>query len=501
MPVVEEAFETLRRSGLGPDARGALCAILDQVMCDFDRDGIQWAERLKYRALMDSLGAEEPIRSKVSLRKPARVLETAGAEGAPSLAAEISLQEEASSAAAPADPGNTAAPADVAAFAPLLKTYVSEAVTAALQPARSRELLSTRVKEFLEVKKAEKRDPKYIAEYETRIEAFLEVIGDKPIGAYTVDDMRRYRDLLDRTPVRAWQHFGTNNPVEAIRLNEQLKPARRIELMSPTNINAKYLAQIRTFFQYLKTSRLIAFNPVEGICSTRTSPDGAGASASEQRLPLSVFHLAVLRKNSETRSKVTPDYWAWRVLPRTGIRLDEFAQLTVFDIREINGRMCIDLQHFEEIDEDARHQDRRQELALKTENARRVIPLHPKLIEDGFLKFVESRRKRGGENARLFPSCTPDKYGCHSAALSKRLNREIDKVTLDPRYVAHSMRHTFAEACDRADVPEKVKIKFMGHAGARDDERKVRRSNRTSRRYGAPVISAEEMAWIDKLDL
>ncbi len=124
MPVIEEAFETLRRSGLGPDARGALCAILDQVMDDFDRDGIQWAERLKYRALMDSLDAGEPIRRKASLHEPARVLEAAGAEGVPSLAAEISPEDERVPAAAPvqAGPAKDTAPANMAALAPWLKT-------------------------------------------------------------------------------------------------------------------------------------------------------------------------------------------------------------------------------------------------------------------------------------------------------------------------------------------------------------------------------------------
>lgn len=504
MPVVEEAFETLRRSGLGPDARGALCAILDQVMDDFDRDGIQWAERLKYRALMDSLGAEEPIHRAVSLREPAPVLETVGAAGAPSLAEESSTEDERLPASAPvqAGPAKDTAPASMAALAPWLKAFIGEAVTTALQPAGSRELLSTRVEEFMEVKKAEKRDPKYLAEYRTRIQAFIEVIGDKAIGDYTVDDVRRYRDLLDRMPVRAWQHFGTNNPVEAIRLNEQRKPARRVAPMSPTNVDSKYLSQIRTFFAHLEGAHLIEFNPAAKVFSTRTNAEGVGPSAAETRLPLTPEHLSFLRaESSRKRPKSSPDYWAARLLPRTGMRLDEFAQLKVFDVREINGRMCLDLQHFDELDEDARHQERRQELALKTENARRVVPLHAGLIEDGFLEFVESRRKRGGEDARLFPACKPDKYGCHSAALSKRVNRDIDKVTTDRRHVAHSMRHTFAEACDRAGVPERIRIRFMGHSGIREDEKTVRRSNRTSRRYGAPVISAEEMAWIDKLDL
>lgn len=55
MLVVEDAFEVLRSSGLGPDARAAFAAILDHVIDDFDREGRQVGNRAKYRALLDLL--------------------------------------------------------------------------------------------------------------------------------------------------------------------------------------------------------------------------------------------------------------------------------------------------------------------------------------------------------------------------------------------------------------------------------------------------------------
>jgi hypothetical protein len=58
--VVEEAFAILRDAGLSPGARDAFNAVLSHVMDDLDRSGQQWSQRLRYRALLDSLGGVEP---------------------------------------------------------------------------------------------------------------------------------------------------------------------------------------------------------------------------------------------------------------------------------------------------------------------------------------------------------------------------------------------------------------------------------------------------------
>jgi hypothetical protein len=62
----------LRSEGLAPGAREALASILDHVMNDFDRGNRQWAERAKYRMLLDSL-VDGNRDNKVV---PAEVLET-----------------------------------------------------------------------------------------------------------------------------------------------------------------------------------------------------------------------------------------------------------------------------------------------------------------------------------------------------------------------------------------------------------------------------------------
>jgi hypothetical protein len=61
--VVEDAFAVLRDAELSPGAREASNAIFSHVMDDLDRSGQQWSQRLRYNALMDSLGGGPPASS------------------------------------------------------------------------------------------------------------------------------------------------------------------------------------------------------------------------------------------------------------------------------------------------------------------------------------------------------------------------------------------------------------------------------------------------------
>src|SRR5690606_32218623 len=82
-------------------------------------------------------------------------------------------------------------------------------------------------------------------------------------------------------------------------------------------------------------------------------------------------------------------YWVPLISLFSGARMGEIIQLRTSDVREEEG-----IVHFALLDEE---DDQR----LKTANARRRIPMHPELVELGFLKLVERRRK--ADEARLFP--------------------------------------------------------------------------------------------------
>jgi hypothetical protein len=61
--VIEEAFETLRALGLPPEARTAFDAIVNHMLGDLDRTGVRWAQRARYRMLLQYLTQPDQIRT------------------------------------------------------------------------------------------------------------------------------------------------------------------------------------------------------------------------------------------------------------------------------------------------------------------------------------------------------------------------------------------------------------------------------------------------------
>jgi len=85
------------------------------------------------------------------------------------------------------------------------------------------------------------------------------------------------------------------------------------------------------------------------------------------------------------RTKAFP-YWFWLPLVAyfSGARTNEIAQLDASDIKEVDGYLCFDFCS----DEPGAFEAKR----IKTGEARQV-PIHPRLIELGFLEYVESQRR------------------------------------------------------------------------------------------------------------
>jgi integrase len=474
MQVVEDAFEVLRSSGLGPDARAAFAAILDHVIDDFDREGRQVGNRAKYRTLLDLVpggdpGTTRPEGSEAVLRNLAR----------------LTPQIESSKALASLDPAD-------------FKQVVSEALAAAKINPEARALLSSKLKDYLVFKNRTLKGNKHLDEIGTKIGLFIGAMGDRPIHEYSITDLREYRDLLDQMPRSAKARFKTDDIRVAIALNQARK--QPYDVITPTTIDAKYLSCIRGYFEWLVNERIIDRNPADGVSSERDI-EGEDVLDVDKRLPFDPVQCAKLDLIVRTQPAWSIDRWWWPIMQKTGLRLEEIAQLTPADFRMHNGRLCIDLLHME--DGDAINAARREALHIKSSAGRRVIPLPRSLIEDDrIMDLVEKRQRESGALARLFPDETPDRYGNFSTAASKRINRLVDQVSTDPRYVGYSARHTFAALCDAAGVPVHIRDRLMGHQPQEKDENgnAVRRRRQHVRnRYGSPILSAEQMAWIDKL--
>ncbi|MCQ4005349.1 tyrosine-type recombinase/integrase, partial [Klebsiella pneumoniae] len=84
-------------------------------------------------------------------------------------------------------------------------------------------------------------------------------------------------------------------------------------------------------------------------------------------------------------------FWLLPLGLYTGARLNELCQLRVHDvIQDVHGVDLIDIN------------DNGYNKSLKTGPSARQIPICSKLVEMGFLNFVEERRQADGNDALLF---------------------------------------------------------------------------------------------------
>lgn len=169
----------------------------------------------------------------------------------------------------------------------------------------------------------------------------------------------------------------------------------------------------------------------------------------------------------------------------TGCRLEEIAQLRIFDVKKEGDIWYIDIAKYTK--------DELRDLGTNVKNvpSLRKIPIHSMLIKLGFLDYHQQIIEQ--EHSRLFPYLHPDTKGKMSGNYSKWYGRYMRKATgiYDERKVFHSLRHTFRDLCRNAELSEEIADNFMGHT----DNKKM------GRRYGIGFSLQKLQLAIEKLTL
>lgn len=345
-----------------------------------------------------------------------------------------------------------------------LEDVVSRAVQDGHQARFSEVPLSSAIEAYKQ-KIAPQHNGKHGADVPVRLDFFLSVVGDMPSRDLRRHHMEAFRDLLDKLPEKWQQRFGGADAATAIALNaKRLEP---FDLLSPVTINLKYIGPVRRFLDELVQSEKIERNPAAGLESARTKNQQHKTAPNQKRLPFKIDQLNCILLAASKRPKTRAVYWTPPGMLLTGARLNEFCQLWTNDLVVHNDRPHLSILCLEEEDEDeTKRSNKKQEpkRRVKSPAGRRLIPVHPTLIELGFLDFIESRRGRDGSHRQLFRELNPDKNGYYSGAVSKALNRLIKNAkAASPLRSVYSFRHNFSDACDAAPMPEKVKNKLIGH--------------------------------------
>lgn len=221
--------------------------------------------------------------------------------------------------------------------------------------------------------------------------------------------------------------------------------------LSAKTINSSYLASIRTLYRLAKRNDLIATDPTEDI---RVQ---SKRRAGESRLPYEDAEVGAILKLADTQTDPRLRWMPW-LLALTGARVGEIAQLWGNRVTQVNSVHIIRIAPADDGG------------TIKNAGSERDVPLHPAIIERGFLEFVKTRPNGGplfygGKNAVARPRKS-ETAGHASDGASNRVREWVRENGFTDRRKApnHAFRHWFKTKCAELDIADSVADAIQGHS-------------------------------------
>ncbi|WP_088184128.1 site-specific integrase [Sphingobium sp. Z007] len=266
---------------------------------------------------------------------------------------------------------------------------------------------------------------------------FNSMIGRKSVEQITKADVMAYKRMLIADPKR-----------------------------SQINVRDR-LAYLRTLLEWAAQEDIIPGNPARDVKM-------AVSERGEKRKDFDTDNLTALFSGPVHANRAIPKdgmaggqaaYWLPLIALFMGARREEIGQLRVCDVKRVpyideaeqrQEAWCIDIT--DTGDDDALPNQ------IKNEASNRLVPLHPKLIELGFIEYVERLPDQAG---RVFPGLKPIGIG---QKLTDKWGQWFSRYKVacgiaDKAKVFHSFRHTWKTHAVDAGIPERICRQFQGHEG------------------------------------
>lgn len=214
--------------------------------------------------------------------------------------------------------------------------------------------------------------------------------------------------------------------------------ALKLPTLAPKSINGSYLTFLKSIFRWAVAEQWLPANPMDEL-SVKDM-----VAAADKRDPFTMEQLQTIFSgapwsNRDERPKGKPVlFWGPLLGLFHGMRRGEIAQLQVADIEKIDGFDVILVRG---------GGGKR----LKTQNARRLLPLHPELVRMGFLDFVEVQRSAG--HVQLFNGEGPNSRGQWGDGLSDWFQRLVQLRKIEGTKLGmHSLRHNWQDRLREAGL-------------------------------------------------
>lgn len=334
----------------------------------------------------------------------------------------------------------------------LVHAPVEAPVWEELPPEPSRKpspLLSSRIEPYVAFAKQRGLAFSVVNEMDFVLRLFLGLAGDKPLNDYHLEDSDLFLKALSVWP----KHSKRKAEYRHMSDLDIVKKAERDGTPSislPTQ--QKHVDYMRGFFHWCRERRLSESELFEGIRLFKHRKD-----VSIERLPFSPEELTVLFSPTHLSELDAPHkYWVPLIALYMGMRINEISQLYVEDVVRIGEEgeekmLCFNIAG----DREGQH--------IKTPYARRIMPVHPRLIELGFKDYLRDVLDTGAHH--LFPGLTwtaPGPGNPVSDWFNRTHLRGRCGITAKTK-TFHGFRHTFATLAASSKVPDPNISELMGH--------------------------------------
>lgn len=288
---------------------------------------------------------------------------------------------------------------------------------------------------------ARNRSKKTVMTYQSVYNVLMEVFGqDKLISDISRGDCRQFMDVVRHLPANAKKKFPRKTLVEI----SQHAREKGMKSMAPLTIN-KYLSKLSALLNWAVEEELLDRNPAQNL--SVADP----VSMQDKRLPFSPHQLQKIF--TALRGHIGSEYWVPYIGLYNGMRLNEICQLNVEDVQQYEGIWCFNITR--EVGHGV------DDKVLKTKASERIVPIHPQLIELGFMEHL--KQFEGKPRSKLFPDIKPGTTGYRSDTFSKQFVRFLKAIGADAdRTSFHSFRHNFRDTLREADVRHEIAMLLGG---------------------------------------
>ncbi len=275
--------------------------------------------------------------------------------------------------------------------------------------------------------------------YKSQLDTIFSLIEKKCVEDITAEDCQRISVDIYRVP-KKWR-----SKYKGRRLNSILRPQPTKDCLSKKTV-VTYLVTFLDFLTYAMEEEIISTNFSKKILIPKTSKEPQRIGFDKDDL-LKIFNPATYpdRYNRHQFSK----FWIPIISLYTGCRANEISQLRVNDIIKDGKIYCFNIT------------DEGDKQSVKNKSSIRKIPIHPVLLDLGFVKFVE--RLKANNYERVFHNLTYTKKNQFAGAITHWFARYLDKIGIKAsKKVFHSFRYTFEEKAIERNISTEVQNALGG---------------------------------------